>query len=256
MIVTILILAGLMLGAIVGSFVATLCLRWASGRSALVGRSECDGCGRRLFASELIPLVSALRQRRRARCCGHPIDPLHWQVELTSAMVGGLSMLVGGLERGPYLALFGWLLLPLAVLDLRQFWLPDRLVMILAVAGLLLGGLLSQEPLAMRFLSGFAAFGLLLLVAVGYRKVRRREGLGAGDPKLYGAIGLWLGPSLSIATLLAAASMGLLEAILQRRQMEEARPLGTFLCAGAWIVAATATAQSCLSPICRPGSLG
>ena len=33
-----------LLGAIVGSFVATLVIRWPEGRSVMRGRSHCDAC--------------------------------------------------------------------------------------------------------------------------------------------------------------------------------------------------------------------
>lgn len=149
-------------------------------------------------------------------------------------------MLAGNLESGSALAVFGWLLLPLAVLDSRHFWLPDRLVLLLAAVGLALGGLLSGEGLTARIATGLAAGAALALVAFAYKRLRGREGLGSGDPKLFAAMGLWLGPELTVATLLAAALIGLAEAIVRRRAMDEAQPLGTWLALGGWLVAAAA----------------
>ena len=40
------------LGAIVGSFLAALVIRWPAGRSVLAGRSACDACGRTLTPIE------------------------------------------------------------------------------------------------------------------------------------------------------------------------------------------------------------
>lgn len=231
-------LLGFVPGAIVGSFLATLCLRWPEGRSVVRGRSTCDGCGKPLRARDLVPLVSGPIGRGRARCCGHAIDPLHGQVEWTAALIGGLSLAAGGLEAGAALALLGWLLLPLAVLDARHFWLPDRLVLLLGLAGLTLGGLLSGETLLTRLSTGLVAGATLLLVALAYKRLRGREGLGSGDPKLFAAIGLWLGPQLTIATLLAASLIGLGEALFRQRARDEAQPFGTWLCAGAWLVTA------------------
>jgi leader peptidase (prepilin peptidase) / N-methyltransferase len=235
-----LVLAGLILGAIVGSFIATLCLRWPERRSVLVGRSHCDGCGRPLGARDLIPLVSATASKGRARCCDHAIHPLHRQVELAAAVIGMIAFLAGDAPQGFALALFGWLLLPLAILDLRHLWLPDRLVVLLGCAGVVGGAWLTAEPLTHRLLSGLIAGALLAFVAWAYRLVRGREGLGAGDPKLFAAIGLWLGPVLTVTTLTAAAMIGLAEAILRRRALDEARPLGTLLCLGAWLTATAA----------------
>jgi hypothetical protein len=60
-----------LIGLILGSFIATLVLRWPAGRSVL-GRSQCDGCQRPLGAIDLIPLLSALWSRGRCRRCGAP----------------------------------------------------------------------------------------------------------------------------------------------------------------------------------------
>ena len=76
------------LGAILGSFLATVALRWPAGGSALAGRSMCDGCGTPVPPRHLLPLLSALLLLGRAHCCGAVIAPLHWQVEAAAALVG------------------------------------------------------------------------------------------------------------------------------------------------------------------------
>ena len=141
------------------------------------------------------------------------------------------------------LALFAWLLLPLAVLDARHFWLPDRLLLLLAIGGLALGGLLSGEDLSIRILTGLVAGGGLALIGLGYKALRKREGLGSGDPKMLGALGLWLGPELTLATLLLAALFGLAEALVRRRRMDSAMPFGTLLALAAWPLALAAIAR-------------
>ncbi|HYI42846.1 MAG TPA: prepilin peptidase, partial [Sphingomicrobium sp.] len=104
-------LAGAVLGAIVGSYVATLCLRWPRGAQASTGRSRCDACGRTLEPLELVPVLSALAARGRCRSCGARIDRFHLRVELAAAAIGALALLISPDLRGAALALFGWLLL-------------------------------------------------------------------------------------------------------------------------------------------------
>src|SRR3546814_15797679 len=58
-----------LVGLILGSFIATLVLRWPAGRSVL-GRSQCDACGRPLGLLDLVPLLSALAARGGCRMCG------------------------------------------------------------------------------------------------------------------------------------------------------------------------------------------
>ena len=197
-------------GAVVGSFLATLILRWPQGKGVARGRSACDGCGRTLAAYDLIPMLSALVQRGRCRTCGARIEPLHGRVEAVCAIIGALALgLLPGLDGAGW-ALLGWLLLTLAILDWRHFWLPDALTLPLAFLGLTLGLWVTDVSLADRFIGAAAGYCGLLLVALGYRAARRRDGLGLGDAKLFGALGAWFGWQALPFILLMAASLGLM----------------------------------------------
>jgi len=200
---------GFLAGAIAGSFMATIAIRWPQGRSAMQGRSRCDSCDRTLGAVDLIPLLGFVIRRGRCAGCGAVIDRRHVWIELASAMIGLIAFVaVPGVE-GAAGALFGWLLLLLAVLDVEHHWLPDKLTATLAVTGVA-GGLLGLgAPLQDRLIGGAVGFGALALIAMGYRALRKREGMGGGDPKLFGAIGLWLGWQVLPFVLLGASLAGL-----------------------------------------------
>ncbi|WP_447758756.1 prepilin peptidase [Sphingopyxis fribergensis] len=225
-------------GLVLGSFIATLVLRWPAGRSVF-GRSQCDGCGRPLGARDLVPLLSALISRGRCRTCKAPIDRFHWWVELGSAVIGivALALLPG--TAGWLWALLGWLLLPLALLDARHFWLPDRLNALLAVAGLLLAGPLLGTLLLDRWIGALAGGAVLALIAWTYRRARGTEGMGGGDPKLVAAIGAWLGWQALPLMLLLASLGGIVWALIAQRKgdrpLGERRvPFGVFACTAAF----------------------
>ncbi len=196
------------LGAILGSFLATVALRWPAGKSALAGRSMCDGCGEPVPPRHLIPLLSALLLRGRARCCGAAIAPLHWQVEAGAALVGVAAGIVLPGPLGLVLATCGWLLVLIVALDATEYWIPDTLIAALAIGGLAVS-LVLPPSLQDRLIGGAAGFGTLWLIARLYRRTRGREGMGGADPKLFGAIGLWLGWRMLPPVLLLAAMIGL-----------------------------------------------
>jgi leader peptidase (prepilin peptidase)/N-methyltransferase len=235
-------IAGLILGAILGSFIATLCLRWPEGRSVLGGRSSCDGCGKPIPATRLVPLLSAALSRGRASCCGARIDSFHARTEWAAALIGAIALGLAPTLQGLVLAAFGWLLLPLFLLDLRHFWLPDSLTLTLALAGLALGPWLNDVNLTERIASALIAGGGLALLGWTYQRLRKRQGLGGGDPKLLAALGLWLGPEGVVATLLGAALIGLAVALARRSARDQALPFGTFLAAAAFPIALSGVA--------------
>lgn len=224
---------GFVLGAVAGSFLATLAIRWPQGR-ALAGRSACDGCGRTLKARELVPLISAAMQRGRCAHCGARIDPDHAAVEWGCAAAGAIALGLSPGAAGGGWALFGWLLVTLAALDTRHFWLPDRLTLTLGAAGLLIGGITTGVPLLDRGLGAAAGFGSLWAIGRAYHAVRHRDGLGLGDAKLLGAIGAWLGWQALPFVLLCASIIGLIAAVIGGDvRRNKAIAFGAALAAGA-----------------------
>lgn len=229
------------LGLVFGSFIATLAIRWPEGRAISRGRSECDACGRGLKAGELVPVLSYLLQRGRCRGCGRPIRPSHLLTELVGLAIGVAAGIVAPGAAGAAGAVFGWLLLALAALDLAALWLPNPLNAALAAAGLATGLLGLDPTLEDRLIGGAAGFGILWLVATGYRRLRGRQGLGGGDPKLFGAIGLWLGWRALPMVMLAACLIGLagvLGLLLGGRRIAatDRLPFGVMLAAAAFAV--------------------
>lgn len=229
------------LGLLLGSFIATLAIRWPEERSVAKGRSECDSCGKALGPHELVPVLSYAVQSGRCRECGAPIAPSHPAIELLGLAFGVAAGFVAPDWTGAAGAVFGWLLLTLAAIDLRAFWLPNALTGALAVLGLAMG----VGPIGERLIGGVAGFAVLWLVAAAYRRVRGRDGLGGGDPKMFGAIGCWLGWQALPMVLLLASLFGLLIVVAlrlfgHRMGASDRLPLGALLAPAAflmWIVA-------------------
>lgn len=232
-------IAGFLLGTIIGSFLATILVRWPRGQSVLTGRSACDGCGRALGPLELIPLVSALALRGQCRTCGETINHTHFWMECAAGLIGACTFAAMPGVEGLGWAIFGWLLLTLAMLDWRHMWLPDALTLPLAFLGFTLGLWVTDISLQDRIIGAAAGCGSLLAIALGYRALRGREGLGLGDAKLLGAIGAWLGwQALPFLLLIASVTALLVVGVMALRgrgiSATTQVPLGTFLCIAAF----------------------
>src|SRR3546814_14926104 len=105
-------------------------------------------------------------------------------------------------------ALLGWMLLTLAILDWRHFWLPDALTLPLAFLGLTIGLWSTDVALIDRIIGAVAGYGALLGISAAYRLFRGRAGRGHGDVMLLGARGAWFGVRALPFFLLFAAVLG------------------------------------------------
>jgi leader peptidase (prepilin peptidase) / N-methyltransferase len=204
-------LGGAFAGLIAGSFISTLVIRWPQGRG-LGGRSACDGCGRVLSLRDLVAVLSWAVAGGTCRTCDARIDWRHPAIEMAAALIGVVAMVVHPGLEGAAGALLGWQLMALAALDAEHFWLPDRLTGLLAVSGLVFGVAGIGMDIQARVIGGAAGFAVLFAIAWAYRRVRRRDGMGGGDPKLLGAIGCWMGWQSLPYVLIGASALGLLAA--------------------------------------------
>jgi leader peptidase (prepilin peptidase)/N-methyltransferase len=229
----------LILGAAIGSFLATILIRWPQGRSVVAGRSACDKCGRTLEARDLVPILSWSLAKGRCRACGSRIDRRHLAAEAGAAMIGITAILAHPMPLAAVTAIFGWWLFLLAALDVEHEWLPDRLTWPLLAAGLAAGWGGFGPPLDARLIGAAAGFASLFLIGWAYRALRGRHGLGGGDPKLFGAIGAWLGFLHLPFVLIGAGLLGLAALLLKRLRggsvaATDRLPLGTLMALAAW----------------------
>ncbi|MEO9469524.1 A24 family peptidase [Parasphingorhabdus sp.] len=232
-------LAGIVAGLIIGSFMATISVRWPQGISVVNGRSHCDICDRELRYFELIPLLSYVFQSGKCRECESPINPEHPAIELAAAVIGGVALFVAPSLTGVVGAIFGWQLLLLAVLDVKHHWLPDKLTYMLIISGVLAALALDVPDFGDRIIGGVAGFGSLFVIAVTYKYIRKRDGLGAGDAKLLAGIGCWLGWMVLPLVVLMASLVGIVAATLllmrQRKVLADtALPFGSYLAIAAF----------------------
>jgi len=231
--------AGLLLGAILGSFIATILIRWPQGRSVIAGRSRCDSCGRPLGPGDMVPILSYAALHGKCRACGVRIDRRHFAVELAAATLGLVALVAHPLPLAAITLGLGLWLLLLAMLDLEHQWLPDRLTLPLVPLGLMAAWAGFGPSLIERAIGAVAGWAALFLIALAYRRLRGREGMGGGDPKLLAGIGAWVGAFQLPFVLLGAGLLGLAAILLMRLRGEQVSattrlPLGTLMAVAAW----------------------
>jgi leader peptidase (prepilin peptidase)/N-methyltransferase len=189
-----------------------------------------------------VPIASYLALGGRCRSCGAPIGGFHLAVEILALLVPVSAALVEPDVASLWAdCLLGWALLALGWIDLRSFLLPDAITLPLVAAGLAATWWLAPEAILDHAIGAIAGYLFFRAVAITYRALRGREGLGAGDAKLLAAAGAWLGWQALPTVVLTAALIGLAGAAvlaLRGGRLHGATrlPFGAPLALAAWIV--------------------
>lgn len=223
------------LGAAVGSFINVVADRLPEGKSIISPPSSCPECQHRLSTADLFPILSYLLLKGRCRYCKTAIPIRLFLVELgMAALFTFLYWHYGFSWNLAIAAFYSCLFVVLLVIDLERSILPNKIVypgMVIVLAVAVVAELVPamiQPGIKSAAIGGAIGFGLLLLAAL-----ISRGGMGWGDVKLAGLIGLVTGfPLIFLAMFLAITSGGLTAAILLLLKIKGRKdmiPFGPFL---------------------------
>ncbi|QOD93848.1 A24 family peptidase [Chryseoglobus sp. 28M-23] len=248
--------AGL-LGAIIGSFLNVVIYRVPAGLSIVHPPSACPACSAPVRAHDNIPVLSWLLLRGRCRDCGAPISARYPLIELGAAVAFVVITAVLGPQLDAaasavrltadvvvlaallYLAAIS---IALAAIDLDVHRLPNSIVLpayavgsaAFSVAAVASGDVVSLARAAAGAGILFALYLVLALISP--------RGMGLGDVKLAGVLGLFLGwfgwDALAVGALAAFLLGGLYGVILilvRRARRTTGIPFGPWMLAGAWV---------------------
>jgi leader peptidase (prepilin peptidase)/N-methyltransferase len=230
-------------GLVVGSFLNVVIWRVPRGESVARPASHCPACSAPVRPRDNVPVLSWVLLRGRCRDCAAPVSVRYPLVEAgTAAVFVALAARIGPEPELPAYLYLGAVGVALALIDLDVKRLPNAIVLPSYVVGVvLLGGaaLVDGDLWAfLRALLGMAAlFGFYLVLALVYP-----AGMGFGDVKLAGVLGLYLG-WLGWAEVVAGGFLGFLfggvvgAALMaaHRAGRRSQIPFGPFMIAGALV---------------------
>jgi leader peptidase (prepilin peptidase) / N-methyltransferase len=221
-----------LLGLVIGSFLNVCICRIPLGKSVVSPRSACPHCGVQIRSYDNIPVLSYLLLRGKCRSCKAPISMEYPMVELLTAAaffacawrwefasptfvnslflsliiilvftdyhhqllnnVVTLPGLAAGILLSPFQS-FSYYLDSLSMRLASLIW-PENPVTILPWVGSVAGAIVGAAP--------------LLLIGIGYERLRHRQGLGMGDVKMMAMVGAFLGPTIAFLTIFAGSLLG------------------------------------------------
>ena len=203
-------------GACIGSFLNVCIARWPREQSVVRPRSRCPKCGHQLAWFENIPLASWVALRARCRCCTERISVMYPAVELIVALGWlGAVLVYGPTFTAVRVAVFGTVLLGVAMTDLQTYLIPDGFTLfglgwtlLTAILAFFLGqSSLFAGPYE-ALIGACAGAGMIAIVGWLGEVALKKEAMGLGDITLMAFIGGAVGPQRAIMTVFVASAIG------------------------------------------------
>lgn len=241
-------------GLVFGSFL-NVCIQRVPRRESIVSPgSRCPACGHSIRWYDNIPVLSFVLLRGRCRDCGKHISLLYPLVEILTALAFVLEFWrYGPTPEFIKNAVFSMLMIVLIFTDLRERRLPHRITLFGMAVGLVLsvwvpvdnrpiawivaqwGFFPSKIPLSLlgALAGALVGGGLFYVVGEVFYRLRHVEGLGFGDVMLMLLVGIFLGPPLTLVTILLGSLLGTVIAIpltiINSKFRNHQWPYGSFL---------------------------
>jgi leader peptidase (prepilin peptidase)/N-methyltransferase len=221
------------LGAAIGSFLNVVAYRLPRRESLVRPGSRCPGCAVPIKLYDNLPLIGWALLRGRCRSCRAPISFRYPLVEALTAALAAAVVLTRHSADGLVLGLvLVAVLVPIALIDLEHQIIPNNITLPAAIAAVVLGATLHPAGIPEQLIAGAASAGFLLVFVLAYPR-----GMGVGDVKLAGVLGLFLGRYAAIA-LLVGVAVGTVAGVVVMARVGVVRgrktrvPFGPFLALG------------------------
>jgi leader peptidase (prepilin peptidase)/N-methyltransferase len=231
------------LGLFIGSFLNVVIYRVPAGLSVVSPRSRCPRCETEIKAYDNIPVVSWLVLRGKCRSCGEPISVRYPLVELATGILFALTAWwLGPVWELPAFLYLAAIAVALSMIDFDVKRLPDAIVLPsygVALVLLLLPAVLDGrwDDLLRSVLAGLALFAFYFVLLLVYP-----SGMGFGDVKLGGVLGIYLGWVSwglvvigTFAGFVIGAVVGIVVIATRRGGRKTKVPFGPFMFMGVYV---------------------
>jgi leader peptidase (prepilin peptidase)/N-methyltransferase len=197
-------------GALVGSFLNVVIYRVPRNLSVVTPRSSCVFCGYKIKWYENIPILSYILLRGKCKKCHSPIPIRYLLVEILCAFFA-YFLIPSFLDfESIYLFIFLFTIascfLAHFLIDMEHQILPDKINLVLFVVSLTY--MVTKTTFTHWLIGGLVGFIIPYIVTWSFYKLRGVIGLGGGDIKLFGILGIVLGPVAIVQNLFMSCLLG------------------------------------------------
>ena len=235
------ILFVIILGALWGSFANVCIYRLPINKNIASGRSFCPKCNNKIVWFDNIPILSFLFLKAKCRNCDFRIPTKYLIVETTSLIFFVLIYFLFGIS---FTTLLLWILflsfLIIFFIDLEHFIIPNEITFPLMIIGFLK----SFDPnlnyifpdYINSLIGGILGYMVIFSIIYFYKQIRKKEGMGLGDAKLFAVIGFWFGwisiPFVIFLSSIIALLSVIPDLIKNSKKMTTQIPFGPYIIIG------------------------
>lgn len=203
-------------------------------------RSHCPQCQRLIPLWHNIPLLSYLILKGKCKNCQTKISWRYPLVELLTAATSiwiaytyGVSMITGAL------LILTWALIAMVFIDCEHKLIPDNITLPLLWMGLLLNVRGFFIPPEAAIIGAICGYIIPWIIANLFKLVRKIDGMGYGDFKLFALFGAWFGWQILLLTITLAALLGSIVGITlilcKKHKFQQELPFGPYIAIVGWI---------------------
>tara|TARA_B100000035_G_scaffold253254_1_gene222612 strand:+ start:2426 stop:3163 length:738 start_codon:yes stop_codon:yes gene_type:complete len=186
------------MGGLWGSF-ANVCIhRLPLDKGVVSGRSYCPKCKKKISWKDNIPIISYLLLSGKCRKCKKPISSRYALVEFLSILSFVTTYFLYGITLTTLLLMILSLsLIIIFFIDLKHYIIPNEITFPMMALGFVKSfdpNLDSMFPNYVNSLiGGLFGYGIIWSIIYFYKQIRKKEGMGLGDAKLFAVVGFWFG---------------------------------------------------------------
>ena len=188
----------IILGGLWGSFANVCIYRLPLEKGVVSGRSYCPKCKNLITWKDNIPIFSYFLLNGKCRKCKKKISSQYVLVELLSILFFTFIYFLYGITFTTLLLIILSLsFIIIFFIDLKHFIIPNEITFSMMVLGFIKSFDPNLNSLFPNYINsligGLLGYGIIWSIIYFYKQVRKKEGMGLGDAKLFAVIGFWFG---------------------------------------------------------------
>ena len=234
----------IILGGLWGSFANVCIYRLPLDKGVVSGRSYCPKCKKQITWKDNIPIISYFLLNGKCRKCKKPISSQYALVEFLSILFFTIIYFLYGITLTTLLLMILSLsFIIIFFIDLKHFIIPNEITFSMMALGFLKSFDPNLNSLFPNYINsligGLLGYGIIWSIIYFYKQVRKKEGMGLGDAKLFGVIGFWFGWIAVPFVIFISSVIALLSVVpsllKNSRTMSSQIPFGPYIIIGTLI---------------------